>query len=44
MQEADEEKIRLEIKQRKARQEMEDSGTHFVPNFFDEVEEENQLT
>lgn len=41
MQEADEEKVRLEIKQRKSRQEMEDTGDHFVPNFFDEVEEEN---
>ena len=35
--EADEEKIRLEVKQRKARKIREDSGGVWVPNFFKQV-------
>ena len=36
--EADEEKIRLEVKQRKARKIREESGGHeFIPSFFREI-------
>ena len=35
--EADEEKIRLEVKQRKARKIREESGGHWTPNFFKET-------
>ena len=35
--EADEEKIRLEVKQRKARKERHDSGIEWEPKFFKEV-------
>jgi hypothetical protein len=34
--EADEEKIRLEVKQRKARKEREEAGIEWTPNFFRE--------
>lgn len=44
MNEADDEKVRLEVKQRKSRKVREDSNVEYKPIFFDKIEEFNPFT